>query len=119
VQPITVPQINSRHANALPAVVAAVVCFDLADPVVPDVLRHIGAEANVDQEVTVRLARHEVRRCCRRAEFLVDALPEKVGRLPAAEGAGALGLVVERCAEGDYSKDLWEFMYVVSWLVGY
>jgi hypothetical protein len=75
-QPIPIPEINRRHTNAPPALVARIIFLDLADPVVSNVLGYILAEADVDQEIRVTLAGHEIRRRRSRTELVSDGCAE-------------------------------------------
>jgi len=59
-QPIPIPEIDSRHADPLPALIALVIGFDFIDPVITHILGYILAEANVDEEVGVLFAGLEV-----------------------------------------------------------
>lgn len=109
VQPVPVPQVDGRHADAPPPVVAAVVLLDRPAPVLAHLLRAVLVEADVDQEVAVVRVRLEVRRGFV-GRPLLDRGGEQGRGVPAVELAGALGFVVEGGAERDDSCDL----YVIS-----
>ena len=72
-----------------------IVCFDLVDPVISDVLGAILAESDVDEEVAVLFARLEVWSSLFGAEFVLNRVAKEGRCLPTTKGAGTLGLVVE------------------------
>lgn len=104
-QAIPLPQVHSRHSRPAPSLVPSVVrCYRL-HPEVPDALVAFLAETDVDEEITELVLGLEVRRR-RLGGPSVDAAGEEAGAVPAAEGAGAFGFVVEGSAEGDDAFDL-------------
>lgn len=102
---IPIPQIHSRHAGPLPAIVTAVVALDGLPPEVAHVRGTVLPEANVDQEIAVVEVRRPVVADGLGRRPRGDGESHVVHAVPAAELARPLGLVVHACAEGDDTRD--------------
>lgn len=105
VQPIPFPQVDGRHASPSSTVIASVVGFDGLEPEVPDALLAVLAKAVVDDEVAVFVLGLEVRGGLLGGPC-VDVAGQEGGAVPAAEGTGTFGFIVEGCADGDDALDL-------------
>lgn len=104
-QPITIPEVNSSHTRPPPPIITPIIGLDLILPVLAYLAGTILAKPNIDQEIAILIAGLEIGRCIV-GRPLIDAAAEQLRRVPTPETAGAVGFVVERCAEGDYAKDL-------------
>lgn len=92
-QPVSLPQVDSRHASSSSTFIPSIIGFDGLDPEVAEASLAVLAEANIDEEVAELVLGFEVR-----GRFLggprIDTAGQERGTVPAAEGAGAFGLVV-------------------------
>lgn len=94
-QAISLPQVDSRHPRPPSSLIASVIRLYRLDPEVADALFAFLAEPDIDEEVTELVLGLELRRR-RLGSPSVNAAGEEARAVPAAEGAGPFGLVVER-----------------------
>ncbi len=94
-QAIPLPQVDSRHPRPPSSLVTLVIRLYGLDPKVTDTLFTFLTEADINEEVTELVVGLELwRRCLGRPS--VNTTGEEARAVPAAEGAGTFGLVVER-----------------------
>lgn len=106
-QPIAIPEVDCRHANSPPALVAVIVFTNGLAPEIASLGRACFlAKANVDEEVAVCVARLEV------GSWAVDCRPggyaggKQGRRVPAVELTCGFAFRVHGCAQGDDTGDL-------------
>lgn len=93
VQSIPLLEINSSHPQPPPTLVTPVVGFNFIDPVPPRSIRTVLAEASVDQEVAVIVARLKVWRS-RVSRASINRRRQACWRIPASELASAFAFVI-------------------------
>jgi hypothetical protein len=97
-QPIPLPQINRRHTNPLPSLLAAIILPRLLEPKLLNGGGTLLPEPGLDQEAQILICRHEIRASILGPKGVFDKCFQALERMPAPEFAGAIGFGVERCA---------------------